>query len=303
VGEAAGGEGQACRLIHGAGDGLPGLSADLYPPFAVVHAYGRALLPLGRQLAEALRAYAGCRGAVVKLRSRGAAGRQQVASAVVGEAAPEKLVVREGTLRFEVHPTGGLNVGLFTDMREHRRRLGELAAGRAVLNGFAYTGSISVACARGGATRVTSVDLSSGVLRWAADNLRLNGVDPDAAHLTGQAADVGRFLTDAERGGQRWDLVILDPPTFSAARGAPFSIERDYPQLVARACAVIGAGGLLWLAANTRGVALADIARAGLRRARRDAAVLETGGLPADHPTLPAQPDDRYLSTCLLRLS
>ncbi len=288
-----------CRLIHGAGDGLPGLTCDLYPPFAVVHAYGRALLPLGRQLAEAIRARAGVRGVVLKLRSRGAAGRQQVAHETAGEAPPEKLVVREGELRFEVHLTGGLNVGLFTDMREHRRRLGALAAGRTVLNGFAYTGSLSVACARGGARRVTSVDLSSGVLRWADDNFRLNGLEPGAT----AAADVGRFLGDTERRGERWDLVILDPPTFSAARGAPFSIEKDYPQLIARACAVLDAGGLLWLAANTRGVALGDIVRAGLRRAKREGAVLESGGLPADHPTLPAQPDDRYLDTCLLRLS
>jgi len=297
------GDGAAYRLIHGAGDGLPGLEVDVYHPFAVVFAYGRALLPLARQLAEAVRAYAGCRGAVVKLRSRGAAGRQQVAREVVGEAPPEKLVVAERGLRFEIHPTAGLNAGLFTDMREHRHRLGELAAGRRVLNGFAYTGSLSLACARGGAAAVTSVDLSSGVLRWAEDNLRLNGIDPAARSCRTVASDVGRFLGDAARGGDRWDLILLDPPTWSAARGARFSIERDYPQLVARACAVADGDALLWLAANTRGVALVDIARAGFRRAGCDAVLLETGGLPADHPTLPAQPDDRYLQTGLFRVA
>jgi 23S rRNA G2069 N7-methylase RlmK/C1962 C5-methylase RlmI len=81
---------------------------------------------------------------------------------------------------FEVHPARGLNTGLFTDMREHRHGLARFVAGRAVLNGFAYTGTLSVVAARAGASAVTTVDLSSGVLGWARDNVRLSGRDPDA---------------------------------------------------------------------------------------------------------------------------
>ncbi len=289
----------ACRAVHGAGDGLPGLTADLFGAFAVVNAYSRALAPLGRLLAEALLERGALRGALVKLRARGAASQGAVKQSTVGEPPPERLVVKERGVPFEVHLAGGLNVGLFLDMREHRHALGPLCAGRRVLNGFAYTGTLSVLAARGGASEVTSVDLSAGALNWTRDNFRLSGLDPDVHRF--EACDVSRFLERARAGSLRYDLVLLDPPTFSAARNAPFSIERDYPPLIEQAAGVLSPGGLLWLASNTRGVTLLDLVRAGLQRSRPGLSVLQSGGLPPDHPTLQAQPDDRYLQVALVR--
>jgi 23S rRNA (cytosine1962-C5)-methyltransferase len=290
---------QACRVVHGAGDGLPGLTADVFGAFAVVNAYARALAPLGHALGEALLAQARLRGVVIKLRSRGAASQGPVKQELIGEEPPPRLVVQECSVPFEVHLATGLNVGLFLDMREHRHALASLCAGRRVLNGFAYTGTLSVLAARGGAREVTSVDLSAGTLAWARDNFELSGLDP-AAHRF-EAEDVGRFLARASADGLRYDLVLLDPPSFSAARNAPFAIERDYPDLIDRAASLLAPGGLLWLASNTRGVALLELLKAGLQRARRELVVLASGGLPADHPTLLAQPDDRYLQVVLVR--
>ena len=96
--------------------------------------------------------------------------------------------------------------------------------------------------------------------------------------------------------------MILDPPAFSAARGAEFALDRDFPTLVARAVRLLSDGGLLWLACNARTSALSALAEEGLAAARRHAVLLETGSLPPDHPTLPAQPDDRYLQVGLYRL-
>lgn len=293
--------GAAYRLFHGAGDGLPGLAADALGEHLVIHVYSAALLPLARTLAEAALEH-GFAGAVLKHRARGAAARGEVAQEAVGKAAPERLVVHERGVSFETHPRGGLNVGLFTDMREHRHGLARFAGGARVLNGFAYTGTLSVVCARAGAASITSVDLSAGVLRWARDNFARSGLDPADARWRFEAADCARFLQGARERGERFDLVLLDPPTFSAARDAAFSIERDYPALIARACAVLERGALLWLAANTRAVGLEGLAVKGTALARREVAVLEQGGLPPDHPTLPAQPADRYLQTLLLRV-
>jgi 23S rRNA (cytosine1962-C5)-methyltransferase len=289
----------AYRLVHGAGDGLSGFAVDALGRYAVLYVYARGLVTLARLLAEQLLA-AGFTGVVIKVRARGAA-HDKVRQEIAGEAPPERCEVVEDGLRFQVHPLGGLNVGLFTDMRAQRRRLARLAAGRRVLNGFSYTGSLSLVAARGGATEVTSVDLSSGVQAWAQDNFRLNGVDPAAHHFP--VDDVGRFLDKAAREGRRWELVLLDPPAFSAARNAKWTMRSDYPDLIARAARVVSADGLLWLAANARDLdALSSLAATGLLRAGRAAALLEEGGLPADHPTLPAQPADRYLQTCLFRL-
>lgn len=296
------GENAAYRLVHGAGDGLPGFTADVLGEWAVVYVYAKAFVPHGQDLARAAIAAAGLRGAVVKVRSRGAASQQRVRQETVGEPPPERHVALERGVPFEVHLERGLNTGLFTDMREHRHALARLAPGRSVLNAFAYTGTLSVVAARSGASAVTSVDLSSGVLNWARDNFRLSGLDPFDRRYEFAASDASRFLADAAAAGRRFDLVLVDPPAFSAARGAPFTIDRDYPALVAAAARVLSPGGLLWLACNARETSLLDIAQEGLRTARREAALLETGGLPGDHPTLPAQPADRYLQVALIRV-
>lgn len=110
---------------------------------------------------------------------------------------------------------------------------------------------------------------------------------------------MSRFLARAARERRRWGAILLDPPTFSAARGAPWSIEKDYPTLIARACDVLEPDGFLWLASNTREVSLPALASEGVRRAGRDAALLEVGGLPPDYPTVPVQTEDRYLQVCL----
>lgn len=290
----------AFRLLNGAGDGTPGFSADVFGAWAVVYAPSEGLMAMGRLLADAVCAETGLRGAVLKARGRGAARTGRVRQMWLGERTPERLTVREHGVPFEVHLDAGINVGLFTDMREHRHGLSRFVRGGSVLNLFAYTGSLSVTAASAGAT-VTSVDLSGGVLGWARDNFRLGGLDPGRHAFV--AEDASRYLNHAIVEGRQFDAVLLDPPSFSTARDAEFSLERDYPGLVARAARLVPSGGMLWLASNTRGVSLANLAREGLRRVRRGAAVMASGGLPPDHPTLLAQPEDRYLHVELLRLS
>ncbi len=295
------GDDAAYRLLHGAGDGLPGFACDALGRHAVLYAYADALVPLGRQLADAVRGFAKLDGVVVKVRARG--GAAAPAQEIVGTAPPERIIATERGVPFEIHPHGGLNVGLFTDMREHRVALARLAPGRAVLNLFSYTGAFSVTCARAGAASVTSVDTSQGVQAWAQSNFRLSGLDPSDRRWRFETGDAVRFLARAARDKERYDLVLIDPPTFSTARGAPWTLDRDYPDLIAQAAAVIPDGGLLWLAANTHELgSLARLAGKGLRKANRTGVVLDQGGLPPDYPTVLAQPRDRYLQVCLLHL-
>lgn len=296
-----GGADHAYRIVHGAGDGLPGFACDVLGPTAVVYAYGAGLRALGTQLAEAIVGFAQLRGAVVKLRARG--GADHVEQDIVGKTPDDQVIVTEHGVPFEVHPLGGLNHGLFTDMREHRRGLGRFVAGARVLNLFSYTGALSVTCARAGAATVTSVDTSAGVQAWAAGNFARSGLT-DAKRWRFETGDAVRFLARAARDKERYDVVLIDPPTFSTARGSPWTLDRDYPDLIAKAAAVIPPDGLLWLAANTHELgSLAKLAHKGLRTAKRSGAVLEQGGLPPEYPTLAAQPHDRYLQVCLLRLS
>jgi len=295
------GEDAAYRLLNGAGDGVPGFTCDVLGRYAVLYAYATGLVPLGRQLADAVRGFAGLDGVVLKVRARG--GAAAPAQEVVGATPPERITARERGVPFEIHPHGGLNVGLFTDMREHRVGLARIAQDRAVLNLFSYTGALSVTCARAGAASVTSVDTSAGVQAWAQSNFRLSGLDPSDKRWRFEAGDAVRFLARAAKAKERYDLVIIDPPTFSTARGAPWTLDRDYPDLIAQAAEVIPEGGLLWLAANTHELgSLGRLAGKGLRKANRTGVVLDQGSLPPDYPTVLAQPRDRYLQVILLRV-
>jgi 23S rRNA (cytosine1962-C5)-methyltransferase len=290
----------AYRIVHGAGDGLPGFTSDVLGSTAVVYAYGEGLKAVGRQIAEAIVGFAKLDGAVVKVRARG--GASEVTQEIVGKAPAESLVVTEHDVPFEIHPLGGLNHGLFTDMREQRRGLGRFAGGKRVLNLFSYTGALSVTCARAGAASVTSVDTSQGVQAWARGNFGRSGFGNDARWKF-ETGDAVRFLARAAKDKERYDLVIIDPPTFSTARGAPWTLDRDYPKLIAQAAAVVPADGVLWLAANTHELgSLAKLALKGLREAGRAGAIVEQGGLPPEYPTVAAQPHDRYLQICVLRL-
>ena len=298
----------AYRLLNAEGDGLSGLAIDVYGPYAVVTALSRGLGNHARALATAALAVLPetdlpLRGAVLKVRLKAqGSSPERAKDQVIGEEPPAKLIVRENGVPYEVHLRGGINVGLFCDMRDHRAGLARFVRDRRVLNTFAYTGALSLAAARAGAAAITSVDLAGGPLAWARENFRLSGLDPDEPRYRWETSDVFRFL-DAERErGATHDVVILDPPTVSGARATSWAQKRDYPDLIAAACALLPEeGGHLWVSSNThRGPSVLKHVEAGLALARRPAALLELGGLPPDFPTPVGWPAARYLEVCQL---
>jgi len=267
----------AYRLLNAEGDGLSGLAIDVYGPYAVVTALSRGLGNHARALATAALAVLPetdlpLRGAVLKVRLKAqGSSPERAKDQVIGEEPPAKLIVRENGVPYEVHLRGGINVGLFCDMRDHRAGLARFVRDRRVLNTFAYTGALSLAAARAGAAAITSVDLAGGPLAWARENFRLSGLDPDEPRYRWETSDVFRFL-DAERErGATHDVVILDPPTVSGARATSWAQKRDYPDLIAAACALLPEeGGHLWVSSNThRGPSVLKHVEAGLALARR----------------------------------
>jgi 23S rRNA (cytosine1962-C5)-methyltransferase len=290
------------RLVNAEGDRLPGFSVDRFGDYAVICAPSRPLLPYARLLAEATLAAETeprLHGAVIKVRGKDPQDRSHK-DEILGEAPPEKYVVHELGVPYEVHLLGSLNVGLFPDMREQRRQIGRFVAGRRVLNTFAYTGALSIAAARAGAGSVTSVDLSSGVLAWARENFRLSGFAADDARFRFEVSDVKRFMQKEVERSNLYDTILLDPPTVSAARASQWSMKRDYPQLLALATKLLPpSGGILWVSANTRrGPSVLRHIEEGIRLSGRHGAVLEVGGLPPDFPTPPGWPESRYLEIC-----
>jgi 23S rRNA (cytosine1962-C5)-methyltransferase len=167
-------------------------------------------------------------------------------------------VVAENGLRFEVNLSDYLDTGLFLDHRPTRAEVRAAAAGREVLNLFAYTGSFSCAARAGGAAATTTVDLSNTYLDWAARNFALNGFADGPAHEL-LRADCLAYLAGTSAPGGRFDLVVLDPPTFSNSKtmAREFAIERDHPWLLERCHRLLRPGGVLYFSSNARGFQLA----------------------------------------------
>jgi len=160
--------------------------------------------------------------------------------------------VEEGGLKFLVNLTDYLDTGLFLDHRPTRRWLSEMAAGKRFLNLYAYTGTATVFAAAGGATKTVSVDLSGTYLKWAERNLALNGFSRDVHRLV--RADCREWLSEAKERRERFDLVFLDPPTFSRSKNmeGTLDIQRDHVELIATAGELLAPGGQLVFSTNFR---------------------------------------------------
>jgi 23S rRNA (guanine2445-N2)-methyltransferase / 23S rRNA (guanine2069-N7)-methyltransferase len=160
--------------------------------------------------------------------------------------------VREGGLRFRVNFDDYLDTGLFLDHRSTRARLRECARGKRFLNLFAYTGTATVYAAAGGALATTSVDMSRTYLEWAQRNLALNGLAGEA-HAFVQA-DCRAWLTEAQRSPQRFDLIFLDPPTFSNSRRMEgvLDVQRDHPALIDACTKLLTHDGLIVFSTNAQ---------------------------------------------------
>lgn len=259
----------AYRLFDGGGDGLPGVYADRLGPAAVLSVYDDARWSDG-QVSDAasatLKALAkdGVESVYVKRfikdRSR-LGGRPPGASTASGPRAgvpqPEAVTVSEYGKLFEVRLYDGFSTGLFLEHRDHRRALAEGGVSRA-LNLFAYTCGFSVPLVAAGA-HVTNVDVSQRYLDWGRRNHALNGLDESRVRYA--RMDSMAYLAYAARHAhERFDLVVLDPPTFGAGnsrRGIrTWKATDDYPELITAAIKVLRPGGRIFAATNARELAV-----------------------------------------------
>jgi 23S rRNA (cytosine1962-C5)-methyltransferase len=290
----------AFRLLFGEGDGLPGVVVDVYAGFAVIVSYSSALSRVVSWVADALAARPEIRGVCERVTRR--KDRASELRPLSGERPPEVALIEEHGLRYEVDFEAGQKTGLFLDHRDNRHFLRGLAAGKSVLNLFAYTGAFSVSCAAGGATRVTSVDIAAPAIEAASRNVAHNAL-PAAVH-EGVAADVFEFLESAKTNGRRWDLVIADPPSFASSRSELFGALRAYKKLHAAALSVLTPGGLYAGASCTAQVSpdafRQTLAEGAARVSRRLTVVHEVAHAP-DHPYAAGHLEGRYLKFLLCR--
>jgi 23S rRNA (cytosine1962-C5)-methyltransferase len=305
--------GSACRLIHADGDGFPGVAVDRYGEFLLIYKYAPAadgyldqLLPLLEQEYEPTGIYLQDRTRPIQPRDSGdgAEGSKRPAAAhVAGKPAPPEFEIEEEGLRFLVDVTAPVSPGLFLDLREGRRLIERLAAGKRVLNLFSFTGALALRAVRGGATDVTNVDAAARSHARCRQNLAASGLDPEACEaLTG---DVFKHLERMRQRGRTFDLVVVDPPPFSTVGGTTFSALDGWVDLAAAIAPVVAPDGEVLAVANAAGLTEEEFLGAvgeGSLKAGRNPRVIAECGLPPDFPVLAAFPEGKYLKIKLLVL-
>lgn len=308
------------RWVHGEADLLPGMHLDVYGACASVRFDGAEAAAFYGRFADDILALGGGFGLTSLVERRrfspgrkagsdaalaldegdpdGSPGEQPRLLTLAGEQAPDgPFLVREHGLTFEVDLLHGQKGGLFLDQRDNRQWVRQHASGRRVLNLFGYTGGFSVYAAAGGATETTTVDLSAGAVASARKNLLAN-------HLPVQhgtqlvVSDAFAFLAAARKRGQRWDLVISDPPSFAPRQSALPEALRAYRRLHQACAAVTEPGGLLCAASCSSHVgaaAFVESVEAGCADAGRRFTLKELRGAGADHPVVAQFPEGSYL--------
>lgn len=162
---------------------------------------------------------------------------------------PYEVEVREGEVRFSCNLNQRVDVGLFLDHRQTRLRVGAECAGRSLLNLYGYTGAFTCHAAHGRAAATTTVDRSRTYIDWARRNLKLNGLLRREHELV--VSDCEAFLDDARKQGRQWDLIVLDPPSFSTAGSdKALDIQRDHRRLVGKTLQLLEPGGTLYFSTN-----------------------------------------------------
>ena len=302
----AGSEETNCyRLVHGEGDGLPGLIVDYYDGVCVLQAHSVGMFRAKNAIAEALReVYGGTLKAVYDKSSGTApfkAGLELVDGYLwkaPGFDADESVVLENGN-KFLVNWNEGQKTGFFLDQRENRARVGKLARGRNVLNLFCYTGGFSIYALAGGAKHVDSVDSSARAMAMVDRNVELNGFTKD--QHTSYCADAIDFVKNVPDGA--YDLMIVDPPAFAKHRGALKNALRAYQRLNAAAIAKVAPGGFVFTFSCSQVVDKEAFALAVFSAAAetgRSVRILDRLNQPGDHSVNIYHPEGEYLKGLLL---
>lgn len=293
------------RLVHGEGDGLPGLIIDWYDGVCVMQAHSVGMFRAKTAICEALKSVFGDSLKAVYDKSSGTAPFKAGLDLVDGYIykadgfSDDEQVVLENGNKFLVNWTEGQKTGFFLDQRENRNLVGRYSKGRNVLNLFCYTGGFSIYALNNGAVHVDSVDSSKKAVEMVTRNMALNGFDPGLHEDI--CADAMDFLRDVPE--DKYDLMIVDPPAFAKHRGALGNALRAYQRLNAAAISKVAPGGLVFTFSCSQVVdkeAFALAVFSAAAQTGRSVRILDRLNQPADHAVNIYHPEGEYLKGLLL---
>ena len=304
------------RLVHGEGDGLPGVVIDLYGKFAVLKLYSAGLAAHRDDILEALRGEVPLDGIYGRDEEQAQKRDDDEEAAdddseegsskgrlLWGQEPPDPIVVRENGMAIAVDVRNGQKTGYFLDQRENRFALRRFARNSSrALNCFSYTGGFSVSAALGGARNVISIDRDAAAIQLARKNFELNGLDPAKHGFI--ASDVLEYLSAKRDDRARFDLIVLDPPAYAKSQKAVPAALDGYASLHRSALQVLAPGGILATASCSARVSADEFIsaiREACAKTHTDLQLLEERRQPPDHPVSLAFPEGKYLKFFVFR--
>jgi 23S rRNA (cytosine1962-C5)-methyltransferase len=290
-----------CRLVWSESDGLPGIIIDRYGDTLVLQTLTLAMDLRRELIVEALGTVLGVPNIIERNDApiRKAEGMELRTGVLLGESHPVEIEILG--LKFLIDPLHGQKTGFYLDQIGSYREVAGWASGRRVLDCFANQGAFALACAKAGASEVTAVEISDDAVAQINANAERNSLPVKAV-----AANVFDFLNDEERSGVQYDLIVLDPPSFTRSKGKLHDAMRGYKEIHLRALKLLAPSGLLATFSCSHHVSAGmfqEMIVDALVDAKKSARLLKTMQQAPDHPILVGQPETEYLKGFLIELA
>ncbi|KIL49588.1 class I SAM-dependent rRNA methyltransferase [Jeotgalibacillus soli] len=293
----------AFRVFNGEGDGIGGLTIDFFDDHYLFTWYSEGIYAFREEILNAFEELADYKSIYEKKRfdTKG----QYVADDdfVRGEKPDFPLIVKENGASFAIYLNDGAMVGVFLDQRDVRKAIRDrYAEGKNVLNTFSYTGAFSVFAALGGAVKTTSVDLANRSVAKTIEQFSMNGIDYEAQDIL--VRDVFRYFDYAVKNKLKFDLVVMDPPSFARSKKHTFSAAKDYKDLMKRAIDVTEDKGIIVASTNAASFNMKKFERfidEGFKEKGLRYEILESYSLPEDFKTTSAFPEGDYLKVLFVK--
>lgn len=293
----------AFRVFNGEGDGIGGLIIEYFAGFYVINWYSKGIYKFRDEVINSLKKIVQFKGIYQKKRFSEDGKYIEQDDFIMGEKAEMPIIVKENGVKFAVYLNDGAMVGVFLDQREVRKTIRDkYAKDKTVLNTFSYTGAFSVFAALGGAKTTTSVDLANRSLPKTMENFMINDIDPEKQEIV--VEDVFNYFKYAVKKELKFDLVILDPPSFAKSKNFKFSAEKDYKDLLKQAITVTEDYGVI-VASTNCSIFNMDKFKGFIKDAFKESNVeykiLEEYTLPEDFKTIDEFKEGDYLKVVFIK--
>jgi 23S rRNA (cytosine1962-C5)-methyltransferase len=296
--------GGACRLVFSESDGISGLTVDQFDRYMVVQFTSLGLAQRKETIVGLLVEL--MQPAGIYLRTERGIGAQEGLELqdgpLWGEVPTQSIGFEENGVKFLVNLAEGQKTGFYLDQRDNRKAVAKYAVGRRVLDAFSYTGGFGLHCAKAGAASVVCVDGSEGAVELGRQNAELNGL---AQAISFVRADVFKQLEQAVQQGEKYGLVILDPPKFARSQSAVETALRGYRRLQGLALQLLEPEGVMAVCCCSGVIKLQEIEEISAQvatEAKRPMQILERLGQPPDHPISLSCPETSYLKGVISRV-